>query len=408
MNISATIEAGEPLNAGVPTMAVLLERGRALVPLLKERAEQTERDRRVSADAMTVIKEQQLHRLMQPKRFGGFEYGFRELVQMNFEMAQGCGSTAWCLCLAAVHNWLLALFPLEAQEEVWRDPDVMISGSYMPVGRCQPADGGYWLSGAWSFSSNCDNSAWYIVGAMVPPESGEGRPTPTWFILSQAQARIQDTWFSAGLAGTGSKTVVVDEPVFVPAYRALAVPVINSGNAPGAQVSSNPLYRLTFTGAAPFALCSLPVGMAMGAIEDFVALARVKTVPSMSGPPMPMVGYPYVQQGLAEAAAAVDAAATLLLRDTAEIGAGLAEGALPSVSQRIKYRRNHAYSGKLAAQASTVLFEMTGASGGALSNPVQRAWRDINVAVRHISLSWPTVSAMYGQYALGLPPEGTY
>lgn len=386
----------------------LLNRARSIVPTLKQGARQTEIDRRVSSEMTAILKDLKLNRLMQPKRFGGFEYGFGELVRLNFELAQGCGSTAWCLCLANTHNWLLGLFPDEIQQEVWADPTAMISGSYMPVGKCTPVQGGYMLSGSWSFASNCDNSSWYIVGAMVPPKAEGEPPMPTWFVLPEGDASIEDTWHSAGLAGTGSKTIVVDKPVFVPAYRALSLPVINSGAAPGSLINSNPIYKLTFTGSAPFALSSLPVGMAMGAIEDFKNTARTKMAAQLGGPPLPMAELPFVQSALAEAAASVDAASLLLLRDTSEIDAALAKGESLSIDQRVRHRRDHSYAGRLVESAVNALFEVMGANGGALSNPVQRAWRDINVAVRHISLAWPNVGPMYGQHALGLKPKGTY
>lgn len=386
----------------------VLQRARSVIPTLKAKARQTETDRRVSAETTALLKDLQLNRLMQPRRFGGFEFGFTELVRLNFELAQGCGSTAWCLCLANTHNWLLGLFPGEVQEEVWADPSAMISGSYMPVGKCQKVEGGYKISGSWGFASNCDNSSWYIVGAMVPPDAEGLPPTPTWFLLPQRAARIEDTWNSTGLAGTGSKTITVDEPIFVPQARALSLAVINSGQAPGAMVNKNPLYRLTFTGSAPFALSSLPVGMAMGAVEDFKDAARSKMAAQLGGPPLPMAELPFVQSALAEAAAAVDAAALLLLRDTSEIDAAFAKNEMISVDQRIRHRRDHSYTGRLVERAGTALFEVMGANGGSLSNPVQRAWRDINVAVRHISLAWPNVGPMYGQYALGLKPKGTY
>jgi alkylation response protein AidB-like acyl-CoA dehydrogenase len=86
----------------------------------------------------------------------------------------------------------------------------------------------------------------------------------------------------------------------------------------------------------------------------------------------------------------------------------LAAGGLPDMDQRLRHRRNHGFAGQLASTAVNGLFEALGANGGALSNPVQRAWRDINVAVRHISLHWPATAAMYGQHRFGLPPKGQF
>lgn len=391
-----------------PSAATLLDRARALAPLLKERAAETERDRMVSADIIAAVGETGLFRLLQPKRFGGLEYGFGDFVRINIELAKGCGSTSWCVAIGIIHNWVVGLWPLEAQEEVWADPEALVCGSYVPNGTCEPVPGGYKIAGRWSFASNCDHSAWYIVGTIIPP-AAEGRPpTPAWCLVPRGDARIDDTWFSMGMAGTGSKTIAVDAPVFVPAHRVLPVPVINSGDAPGAAVNTNPLYRLTFTGAAPYTLCSPPVGIAAGALEDFVETARTKKATIPGAPPRPMAELPQVQMAIADASVAIDTATMLLLRDTAAIEASLARGELPTVEERIAYRRNQSFAANQSARAVSALFEAMGANAGDLASPIQRAWRDTNMIARHMSLAWPSTGAMYAQHRLGLKPQGTF
>ncbi len=386
----------------------LLQRIADVAPMLKARAEQTDRDRRVSPESMEALRAAGMFRTLQPPQFGGLEFGIADMIRINLIVGAACPSTAWCAGQALIHNWIVALFPLETQQEVWADPGAVIAGSYLPSGKCQRVAGGFHLSGAWAWASNCDNASWYIVGAMVPPEDGAGAPMPCWFVIPSSDATIQDTWFSAGLAGTGSKTVVVDSPVFVPQHRVLPLPVINSTNAPGSKVNSNPIYRLTFAGSAPFSLSSIVVGMALGGVQDFTEIARARAGTQIGGPPLALSGLPHIQLALSESAAAVDAATTLLLRDAAELEAGLARGELPSVDQRIRNRRDHAYATKLAAQAVTGVFEALGANAAMLSNPVQRAWRDVNVASRHITFSWPVVGGLYGQHQLGLEPKGAY
>jgi resorcinol 4-hydroxylase (FADH2) len=386
----------------------LLQRVSKLAPMLKARSEQTDRDRRVSPDVIDALRETGLFRTLQPKRFGGLELGISDMIRFNLVLGAACPSTVWCAGQAVIHNWIVGLYPLEAQQEVWSDPGAIVAGSYLPAGKCERTDGGYRLSGSWAWASNCDNTAWYIVGAMVPPEGGPGAPTPSWFLIPKSDATIKDTWFSAGLAGTGSKTIVIDDPVFVPRHRALPLPVVNSTNAPGAALNSNPLYRLTFAGSAPFSLSSMVVGMALGAVQDFTGIAKAKSGTQIGGPPLALSGLQHIQLALAEGAAAVDAASTLLLRDAAELESGLAKGELPSVPQRIRNRRDHAYAVKLSVQAVTGVFEALGANVCLLSNPVQRAWRDVNVAARHITFAWPVVGAMYAQQQLGLEPKGTY
>jgi alkylation response protein AidB-like acyl-CoA dehydrogenase len=168
------------------------------------------------------------------------------------------------------------------------------------------------------------------------------------------------------------------------------------------------LYRLSFTGAAPYTLCSVPLGIAAGALDEFVIMARSKMAAQPGGPPRPMSELEHVHLSIAGASVAIDAASELILRDTQAMDSELRRGRLPTHDERILYRRNQSYAAVQAAHATNVLFEALGANGGDLATPIQRAWRDAHVIARHMSLAWPTTGAMYGQNALGLKPRGTY
>lgn len=406
----AAITCAKPteVNSSDPPAHQLLERACKVVPVLKERALQTERDRMVSAEIVGTLADAGIFRLLQPRRFGGLEGGFEDFVRINIELAKGCGSTAWCTAIAMIHNWVVGLYPLETQEEVWQDRAALICGSYAPNGTCERADGGYRIAGRWSFASNCDHSSWYIVGTQIPPDADHPAPRPAWALIPRADARIDDTWFSAGMAGTGSKTIAVEQPVFVPARRLLPVATINSGDAPGARVHATALYRLTFTGAAPYTLCSVPVGIALGAIEDFLGLARSRMAAQPGGPPRPMREIEQVQLAIGEASASVDGAMTLLLRDSAATDRKVSDGEVPSQEERILYRRNQAYAARQSAHAVNALFDVMGANAGDLASPIQRAWRDTNLIAHHLSLAWTLTGSMYGQQQLGLTPRGSY
>jgi alkylation response protein AidB-like acyl-CoA dehydrogenase len=390
-----------------PGIDRLIRSARSIAPQLSERAQQTEQDRQISAEIIDLCRDAGFFRLLQPRRFGGLEYRFSDFVALAIELGRADGSTAWAVSIAILHNWLVGLYPLAAQREVWADPDALVTGSYAPTGLCAAAEGGYLLSGEWSFASNCDHSAWFVVAAFLPKLEA-GPPAPAWFLVPRADCWIKDTWYSMGMSGTGSKTVVIDTPTFVPLHRALTVAAMNSGDAPGAQSNTNPIYRLTFSGTAPFTLCAVPVGIALGAIDNFVALARVKMATQPGGPPMPMSHVPNVQLAIGEASAMMDAVQLLLERDVNEIDALHAKGETLDIPRRLRHRRDHGFAAKEAARAVTLLFEAMGANGGALNSPIQRAWRDVNIVARHMSLSWPTTGAMYGQFSTGQKILGTY
>lgn len=389
-------------------VAEIYQKITALVPEVRQQAVATEQSRRISEDMIGKIKQTGAFKILQPKKFGGLEGRFSDLVRLNVALAKGCGSTAWCMSLGAIHNWIVALFPETVQAEIWDDTDNIVAGSYMPVGKCERVTDGYQISGEWAFASNCDNSQWFLVGAMIPPDTKTEAPRHGLFLLPRHKIEIVDTWFSTGMSGTGSKSISVKESVFVPDTHMLTMAQINSTQAPGTAVHSNPMYRLTFSGVAPSMLISPAIGIAVGAVSDFEDIARTKAAAQPGGPPVPMSSLAHVQVAVAKASSCADWAQAMVLADLAELEAALERQILPDTDQRIRHRRNHTFAGELITDGVNSLFAALGANGGALSNPVQRAWRDVNVAVRHISLHWPATAAMYGQHRLGLVPKGTY
>jgi resorcinol 4-hydroxylase (FADH2) len=390
-------------------MEELIRRARELIPTLRARARSVEEARRVSADTTRLLREAELFRLMQPARFGGFEYGFTELIDIVFEIGRGCGSTAWCYGLGAVHQWLLATFPLQAQHDVWdSDPDTLLCGSYAPATNALRTGRGFEISGRWSFASNCDNSDWALVGVMFPAE-GDAKPKPGFLLLPRKDYEIEDDWFTVGLAGTGSKSIVVREKLFVPEHRMLTFEQASSNNPPGAAEHANGVYRIPFLAGVPVSIASPALGMVQGAIDEFVEFIGERTTRgAVAGGGQRMAQFAQVQSRIAEASAALDAAKLLLKRDTREVEMSAASRQLISVDKRIRNRRDHAYVVRLAVQAANALFEAVGGGGLNLSSGIQRAWRDVNGVAHHVSLNWDVVSTMYGQHYLGLEPKGQY
>jgi alkylation response protein AidB-like acyl-CoA dehydrogenase len=214
-----------------PSVADLVSRAAEIAPFVRAQAEQTEKNRQVPAEAMARLREAGLFRVMKPAIYGGYEYGFDALIRVAAPIGAACGSTGWVFSLGIVHQWLAAMFPKQAQEEFWSDPDALLFGSYPPVGKVVPADGGYRLSGNWSFTSGCDHAQWLVLGGMIPPHGEGAPPTPAFFLLPIADVRLDDNWFTMGLAGTGSKNAVTDN-VFVPAHRVVAVADLCAGTTP--------------------------------------------------------------------------------------------------------------------------------------------------------------------------------
>ena len=389
---------------------LMLDRIRAAIPEIARQANEIEAARQVPMGVVEQLRAAGLFRLVQPLAFGGLEQDFDVLAEITQEIAAACASTAWVTGLQAAHQWLLAGFCIEAQHDVWAaTPDALLCGSYAPAARATVVEGGYRLSGRWSFASGCDVSDWAVCAALIPGKTADAPFSPAFMLVPGTDYRIYDDWHVIGLSGTGSKTLVLEE-VFVPAHRLLYFSSTTSGDTPGSRhYHHNPTFTVPMLANIASCLASVGVGAAAGALQQFIdATAQRITRGAVAGGRSRMAEFPTIQLRVAEAAAAIDAAREILLRDLRRRAATTRAGRIVSVEERIESRRGQAYAVRLAVQATEALNASTGGQGLSLSNPVQRAWRDANAVGRHISFNWDAVGTMYGQLMLGLEPKGQY
>lgn len=391
-------------SGSAPDFAELQSRAEALIPALRERAARGEELRRLSDETIADLHRTGLFRVLQPKRVGGSELPFRALVELVAVISRGDASTGWVLANLAAHHWLFGMWPKQAQDEVWgASPDNLIGSALIfPRGRARPVEGGYRLTGRWPFSSGVDAAAWNLIGGIVQDEEGGGSG-PRIFLLPASDYTVIDTWEVIGLAGTGSKDVVVED-VFVPGYRTLAVDQIAGGPNPGSEVNPSVLYQLPAISLFAFCIAGVSLGIAQGAIEHFTETTRTR-LSAYTG--RNVADFNTVQVHLAEAAALADAARAIMLADCDAATASVAAGKTPELGERARYRRDGAFAATLCTKAVDVLFSATG--GGAIyaRNPMQRAFRDVHAANAHYVLNWDINGAMYGRVALGLPPDAT-
>src|ERR1700758_2531823 len=144
-----------------PDLAELKSRLDSVRPQIEARAHATEKACRVPEESISALRAIGYFDIVKPARFGGFEHDFDVLVDLNIELAKSCASTAWVAGLLAAHQWLIASFPEARQRDVWdENPDAVACGSYAPVAKAVKAEGGYRLSGRWSFASGLRNGQW--------------------------------------------------------------------------------------------------------------------------------------------------------------------------------------------------------------------------------------------------------
>jgi alkylation response protein AidB-like acyl-CoA dehydrogenase len=402
MTRASTVQVNEK-----PTREELLRRAAEVASVAKAQARITEANRRVSAELVDMMKSAELFRILQPKAFGGFEYDFDLFVKIAAVIAAGCPSSGWVASIGMAHNWLISLFPLEAQRDVWaNDPDAIAYGSYAPAGTITATESGYSISGKWAFASGCDNAQWLVLGGLLP-QPGQ-KTTPAFLLVNAKACSIEDNWHTMGLAGTGSKTVVASN-VTVSKHAVVGIPDLVSGNAPGAKIASNPLYHIPLLAVLPLCLSAPVMGMADGAFATFIESMQTRvTRGAVAGGNNRMAEFATVQLRIAEAAGCIDAGRLLMMRDIAETEQMAARGESIGVDIRIRNRLNHAFCTKLFVQAVDALFLASGGNAIYSEKPIQQYWRDIHAAGVHISLNWDAVGTMYGQHILGLEPKGQF
>jgi 3-hydroxy-9,10-secoandrosta-1,3,5(10)-triene-9,17-dione monooxygenase len=387
--------------------SILMDRVRAITPFVREAARDTETGRRVPQATMDRMRDAELIKLVRPARFGGFEYGLPELAQVAFELGRVCGSTGWCGSLAMCYQWMTSYFPLEAQNDVWSDPDSLVAGSYLPSKACEIVPGGIKLAGAWPYASNCENSQWLMLGALM--QNAKGPPDVMWCLVPITDMVVdQSTWFTSGLQGTGSKTVRIDTPVFVPEHRMMRFADIVKGTVPGQAIDNNIMSHIGFTTFGPTALVSPILGMAQGALDAFIEMGRTKTRAVKPGQLAPLSASPLIQSRIGAASATIESAFTLLLSSVSAAEDKVRRGIPLDIDERIAIRRNQGFAAKQSVAVVNDLYAKEGASGSDLTAPLQRFWRDANAAALHLSLDWEAIAVMYGQHKLGLEPVGIY
>jgi 3-hydroxy-9,10-secoandrosta-1,3,5(10)-triene-9,17-dione monooxygenase len=377
----------------------------AMVPRLAERAAEAERIRRIPQATIDELHETGLMRLMQPARFGGSELGLDALMNVVIEIAKGCTSTAWVYSNLASHSWNIGQFDLRAQEDVWgTDPDALAAtGLAFPCGRATPVEGGYKLSGKWPFASGIDASTWMLVGAMT--ELPGRAPERRFFLVPQTQFRSLDNWDTYGLTGTGSHDVEVKE-AFVPDHRSVSAEVFAAGqNLPGGTLYENPLYAMPTFAAFAYVLSIVPIATSKAVVEQFTAAMRARAS-TYTGTRLAELSS--VQARIAEAAACVEFAETVVRRDWQELEAEANQRRYPSMETKLRWKRNVAFAAQLAVRAVDVLMPAAGAGGLSKSAALQRQFRDLHAASSHIGLTWDVHAAAYGQSALGLQPNAGF
>ncbi|RLU99138.1 oxidoreductase [Streptomyces griseocarneus] len=393
-----------PATAPVLGSAELVARAVALQPLLREHAARIEADRKVTDEVIEAVSAAGLFRLTVPRHFGGHEADIRTLLDVSAALAEGDGSTSWVVTVMNTVQWMASLFSTRAQEEVFgADPEARVSGVFSPTtATSRKVEGGWRMSGRWYYNSGAWHSTWALLGMPVTDENGEV-VDQAFALVPRTELRMEDVWYVAGLAGTGSNCLIAED-VFVPEHRLMSVPGALEGEVP-AEHAPGGLYSSSFSAVLNVAIGAAQIGMGRAALKLVTEKAATKPV-----------SYTYyetqaesvaVQMQIAEAALQIDTAHLHLQRAATDIDEAAARAASLDILTRTRVRADTGYAIKNVLAAIHTLLDVHGGGAFADTNPLQRIWRDANAAGRHAVATPAVAMEIYGKALLGVEEQIT-
>ncbi len=309
-----------------------------------------------------------------------------------------CGSTGWVSSVVGVHPWQVALFDDEAQQAVWgEDTSTRLSSSYAPTGKAQITDGGFRLSGRWSFSSGCDHCQWVLLGGLVFNDDGNVVDFRT-FMVPRSDYTIEDVWNVVGLRGTGSNDIIVDD-VFVPEAFTLSMSDTGRCFGPGQEQNTSNLYKLPFHSVFTATISTPLMGMAYGAYDEHVEMQRKRVRAAYLAEKT--ANDPYASVRIARASNEIDSAWVLQVHNFRELQAHVERGEKIPLRLRLKLRRDQVIASERSIRAIDTMFESSGGRALAEGSYLQRAWRDAHAGRVHAANDPERALQMFGSLEFG-------
>ena len=371
--------------------AAMMERIVGLQPLLRDNSDRARTERRVPAENIQALQEAGFFLALQPARWGGFEVDPRDFFRMQMVIAEACMSTAWASGIVAVHAFQIALMDHRAQADVWSDDiHTRVSSSYAPMGKVEAVEGGFRFSGRWGWSSGCDHCSWALLGGILP--DGSYRT----FLVPRTDYRIEDTWYSMGLQGTGSNDIIVDD-VFVPDYRTHKQTDGFEGTNPGVDENSALLYHLPWAQLFIRVVSTPAIGAARDALSLYTSLVQGKA----SGDVTKLAKDTGTQMRIAAAKNTIAEMTTVLLANFEAMMSALRAGEAITLEDRILYR----YQASLVIEKSIAvvdeLFSSAGGSSVFHGSSIQQRFLDIHTARAHVANNPTAFARNLGAVSLG-------
>ena len=376
----------------------LIKQAENLAPLLRETAREAETNRKPLDHVIEAIRESGLFSLMVPKKYGGHEADLDTFFDVVLTLSRADASMGWITGFYIEHNLWLLNYAENVCAKVFDGNDHVLAPAALNIGggKATKVDGGYMLNGQWQWGTGIVHGTWVLAGGLVMDEANG--PVPTFFLMPISDVEPIDTWHVTGMCATGSWDFKIED-VFVPDDHALPFQQFLDATSGIGQRFPSPLYSTPLMPVLGFA-AGLPIlGAAQMVLAEFSGQMRHKIENNVlrAGTPLPDVS-----GVIGEAALKIDTA-ELVLRDV--LADVMTKRNRATQSERSNWLSRMAYAVFTCKEAVLRISEETGASGGFLSNPIQRAVRDISIATNHVVFSKTSRYGDIGRSLLGQDPK---
>ena len=380
-----------------PGTTELVERARRLLPLLRANSAQGERDRRVTEESIQALRRAGLFKLLQPRRYGGFESSMRALVDVSAAVGEGDGGTAWVVSLLNSGAWLAGCFSGQAQDDVWREnPDALVSGVFSPQVESAKTDGGFRVSGKWFYNSGSWHADWAVLSMPVTDAAGDVIDM-AMALVPRSDLELEDTWFVAGMRASGSNCLVATD-VFVPEHRIMSVGPAIEGDFP-TEYDQETLYRSPLGPFFTVGMVGPQLGLGRAALEIVKEKAATKGIANtVYARQADSVAF---QIQLAQASMLLDSAGFHAHRVTEDLDSSSRLGKKLDFLERARIRADIGCAIENVVKAIDILLYAHGSGSFAEVNPLQRIWRDSEVASRHAGILPMVCYEIYGKALVG-------
>ncbi len=364
-----------------------------MIPDLIARAPEDEQRRRLDPRTIDDIRSGGFVRVLQPRRWGGFELDPSDFAKMHIALAQGDMSAAWVFSVYVGHAFHLALFDERIQEKVWgENSDALIASSYAPSGKAVPVEGGYRLTGHWKFSSGSDYSDWLMLGAITQEDPADHKV----FVIRRQDCEVIDAWRVMGLKATGSQDVRVTD-LFVPAYATLSHIDNLNEDLPGRRTNPGPLYLMPNIQLFFRSITTGCIGGLQAMLDAFIAYGSTKRDKRGNA----LVENPDAQLVCAKAALALDEMKATLFRNLQTLSDSAAAGVRPGVHERLLMRAQASeVSGRCLIHARALFSALGGSAIYEDSLPFGRIMRNLEAASVHPTGNFNSVARGLGAFLL--------